>query len=78
MIQENKEKTSFLKGLSLAWELGYLIALPLVILAVSGRLLDKKFSSSPAFLLAGVSLAVIISGILVFRRTRRILDEAVK
>ncbi len=78
MAEENKQRTSFLKVLSLAWELGYLIALPLVVLAVSGRLLDRKLSSSPVFLLSGIFFAVVISSILVFRKTRRIMDEAVK
>jgi F0F1-type ATP synthase assembly protein I len=78
MAEENKKTATLLKTISLAWELGYLIALPLVILAFLGRLLDKKMSSSPVFLLIGIFLAIIISGVLVFRKARGILKEAEK
>jgi LPXTG-motif cell wall-anchored protein len=78
MPEENKEKTSFFKALGLAWEMGYIIAVPLVILAVIGRLLDRKLSSSPILLLIGILLAMVISGVLVFRRTKRIMDEVKK
>jgi len=78
MAEENKKKTPFLKAISLAWDLGYIIAVPLVVLAISGRLLDKKFDSSPVLLLTGIILAMIVSGILTFRKTKKILDEAKK
>jgi F0F1-type ATP synthase assembly protein I len=78
MAEENKKKASFLKAVSLAWDLGYIIAIPLVVLAISGRLLDKKFDSSPVLLLTGIILAMIISGVLTFRKTKKILDDVKK
>jgi F0F1-type ATP synthase assembly protein I len=78
MNQENKKRAPFLKAISLAWDLGYIIAIPLVVLAISGRLLDKKFDSSPVFLLAGIFLAMIVSGVMTFRKTKKILDEVKK
>lgn len=79
MKQETtKEKSIFLKTVALAWELGYSIAIPLVAFAFSGRLLDKKYESSPIFLLSGILLAIMISGIAVFRKTKKILDEVNK
>jgi len=76
--RESREKSIFLKTLSLAWELGYSIAVPLVVLAFSGRLLDKKYDSSPIFLLSGIILAISISGFLVFRKTKNILEDSEK
>ena len=73
--KENKDKTVFLKTLSLAWEMGYTIAGPLVVLAFLGRFLDKKYESSPIALLSGVFLAMIISGVIVFKKTKKIMDD---
>jgi len=73
--KENKDRTVFLKTLSLAWEMGYTIAGPLVVLAFLGRFLDKKYESSPIALLSGVFLAMIISGVIVFKKTKKIMDD---
>lgn len=76
--ENKKEKSVFLQALSLSWELGYIIAIPLVAMALGGRFLDDKYDSSPIFLLSGILLAVLISGILVFKKSKRILEEASK
>lgn len=70
-----KEKMVLLKTISLAWELGYTIAVPLVALAFLGRFLDKKYETSPIFLLSGILLAIAISGIMVFRKTKKIMED---
>lgn len=66
------------QAMSMAWELGYTIALPIIILALGGRLLDKKLNSSPWFLLAGIGVALMISGTAVYYKTIKIMDEAEK
>jgi len=63
-------------ALSMAWELGYTIALPIIIFAIGGRLLDKKLESSPWFLLAGIGVALMISGTAVYYKTVKIISEA--
>ena len=55
-------------ALSLAFELGYIIALPLVIAGVGGRFLDHRYGTSPLFILGGITLAVVITSVwLVFK-----------
>jgi F0F1-type ATP synthase assembly protein I len=76
--QEIKEKNQTWSALSLAWQLGYSIAIPLVVLALGGRLLDKKFGTSPWLLLSGVILSLFISTFLVYSRTIKILSETEK
>lgn len=71
-------KEVFYRTIGLAWELGYIITIPLVVLAVFGRFLDKKYSASPIFLLLGILLAIAVSGVLVFRKTKKILEDASK
>lgn len=56
-------------ALALAWQLGYSIAIPLVVLALAGRIADKKFGTSPWLLLTGVMLSLVISTIAVYRKT---------
>ena len=58
----------------LAWELGYTIAVPIVILALVGRFADKQFDSAPWLLLGGIVLSVFISSALVYRKVRKLLD----
>ena len=59
-------------ALSLAWNLGYVIAVPIVILGFSGAWLDKKFATSPLFILIGIFLAMILSGIGIYRKVNEI------
>lgn len=65
-------KNNLWSALNLAWELGYTIALPIAILGFGGAMLDKKIGTSPLFLLAGITLSIIISGIAVYRKIKSI------
>lgn len=70
--QNDSEKFS---PFSLAFELGYTIAIPIVALGLVGRLLDKKFDSSPILLLAGILLSIIISSIGIYKKVVRIIGK---
>lgn len=65
-------KDTVWSALSLAWELGYIIALPIALLGFGGALLDKKLGTSPAFLLIGIALSIIISAVAVYRKIKHI------
>ncbi len=71
-----KEKNNLWEIVGIAWELGYIIAIPLVGLALIGRLADKSFGSSPLFLLTGILLAIVLSTILVSKKTMELLRKA--
>jgi F0F1-type ATP synthase assembly protein I len=75
--QEKKQsnQSTGWQGINLAFELGYTIAIPIVIFALGGRLLDKKLSTSPWLLLAGIFIALIISGTAVYWKTMKIISE---
>lgn len=62
-------------AVSLAWELGYTIAIPIALLGFSGAYADRYFDTSPLFLLIGVFLSLAISTIGIVRKTKRILDS---
>lgn len=73
--KEIKEKKQIWFALSLAWQLGYTITVPLVVLALLGRVLDKRFHTSPCLLLVGIFLSIVISTFAVYYKTMKILFE---
>lgn len=57
----------------LAWELGYTIAIPIVIFALLGRWADKAWGTSPWLLLAGIVISIMISSFAVYKKVGKIL-----
>ncbi len=62
-------------ALSLAWELGYTIAAPIVVLALGGRFLDKKLGTAPWMLLAGILISIAVSSWAVYKKTLDIIGK---
>ena len=62
-------------GVQLAWDLGWIIALPVVILGLGGAYLDKYVGSSPLFILLGFILAITLSFIGIKRKLKDILQK---
>lgn len=69
---KNENRAMWL-SLQLAWEMGYLIALPVVLLGFGGAYLDKTWGTSPFLTLTGFIVAAVFSGIAVKRRLSAIL-----
>ncbi|MBI5733406.1 MAG: AtpZ/AtpI family protein [Candidatus Kerfeldbacteria bacterium] len=67
-----------MSAFGLAWELGYTVAIPLVVLAGGGRLLDKYFNTSPLFLLIGVTVSIVITVYVLYKKIKEILNPVVK
>ena len=72
MGESPRPQSGFWQALAFAWELGYAIAIPLVVLAVGGRFLDRWLGTSPWFLLAGIVLSVVLSSVMVTVKVARI------
>jgi F0F1-type ATP synthase assembly protein I len=68
----NKNENSW-SAVGLAWELGYTIAVPLVVFALLGRYLDKKLGTSPFLLLLGILLSIGLTSWLVYKKTLDIM-----
>lgn len=66
---------SLKQAFGLAWEMGYLMAIPLVLLALGGRLLDRFLGTSPIFLLIGIVLSIIMSSVLLARKAMEIINQ---
>lgn len=63
------------QALNLAWELGYTIAIPLVLFALAGRWIDRRFDTSPWFLLVGMALAITMTTIALVRKFARMMKD---
>lgn len=72
--EEKKERSAMWLALDVAYQLGYLIALPIVILGFGGAYADKQFGTSPIFLLIGIVLSFIITTVGAFRKIKDITD----
>lgn len=75
MTDEKRNDQGSWSAASLAWELGYLIAVPLVVLALLGRFVDKKYGTSPWFLLSGIVLSILVSSYAVYSKSKEIIDK---
>ena len=77
--RNNKEmknnKTDKVSVFSLAFELGYIVAIPIVVLALAGRMIDKKLESSPWFLLLGIIISIVVSTYWIYKKTSAIIDN---
>lgn len=76
MDKPNQSTGSILAMLGIVWTIGFMVAVPLVGLVLLGRYADKSFNSSPLFFLIGVVASIIISSILIFRKTAQLMNEA--
>lgn len=74
-MPENKKSDAGWSATSLAWELGYSIAIPLIVLAIGGRFLDKKLGTSPWLLLIGILISIFISSYMVYKKTTEIMNK---
>ncbi len=63
------------QALGLAWELGYSIAIPLVIFAIGGRWLDRRLGTSPWLLLSGMGLAILFTTFFLVRKFSRMMKD---
>jgi F0F1-type ATP synthase assembly protein I len=64
MVTEND-----ISVISLAWDLGWMIVVPIVVFATGGAFIDKSIGTSPWMLLGGIGLSLIITSVMVYRKT---------
>ena len=72
-MAEEQQRSSFWSAVALAWQLGYTITVPIVLFALGGRFLDRRFDTTPWFLLAGILISIVISSIGITMRVRSII-----
>lgn len=62
------------QAISIAFELGFIIALPIVVLALAGKWVDGKYNVG-YFIYIGIALAVVSSTAWLYARFKALLDR---
>ena len=70
-----EQAASMWNALSIAWEVGYIIAIPAFLFGFAGAYIDKQYDLSPIFTILGILLALVISGFTIWRRIQSILSR---
>ena len=58
--------------ISLAWDLGWMIVVPIVVFATGGAFIDKSIGTSPWMLLGGIGLSLIITSVMVYGKVVKV------
>ena len=66
-----------MRATSLAFEMGFIIALPLVAFALLGKYLDKRWGTN-YIVLIGILLAIVSSTVWLSKRIKSILEDLKK
>ncbi|QQS61361.1 MAG: AtpZ/AtpI family protein [Candidatus Moraniibacteriota bacterium] len=73
MISLKKKEDTPWSALNFAWELGYIIVIPLILGVMVGKYIDFLFKTSPIFFLLSLFFSIVGTAILVYRRTLHVL-----
>lgn len=68
-------QSNLVKALQISFQFGYTIVIPLVLLALLGRYLDKRFDTHPWLLIGGIIISIFVSSFGLVMQFKRILAE---
>lgn len=72
-MAQPRTKSPLWQALGIAWQLGYTIAIPLVVLTLLGRFLDRQLGTAPWLLLTGVIVSIGISTVALVWKFNKII-----
>ena len=55
------------EALSFAWDFGFIIAVPLIVLGTLGKYADARWGTKPLASLIGIGLAIVISSVWMYQ-----------
>lgn len=67
----NAEHKYYIFALRIAGNFGATIAVPVVILAIIGQKIDSKYNTGPLFLIIGMVIAAIFTGIMIYKKAKK-------
>jgi F0F1-type ATP synthase assembly protein I len=69
------DKSNYTFLISVATDVGISIAIPLTFFIFIGHLMDKQFGTSPLFIILGLLLSMISTGIILTRRIKKYISK---
>lgn len=69
------DQLSPVQVLGLLGNLGFQIAVPLVIFGLLGRAVDRSLGTAPWFLLGGILISIVVTGALIYRHLKPLLQD---
>lgn len=73
--QPQRRVDSSWSALSFAWELGYSIVIPLVVLLAGGVFFDHRFGTSPRFTFIGVGVSFVTTIVMLIVKVRSVIAD---
>jgi F0F1-type ATP synthase assembly protein I len=71
--EEKKVKSNLGVALELAFNLGYLIIIPMILFGVGGVILDKYLGTTPIFIFVGFLLGMTSAIIVIFKKMKNMV-----
>ena len=68
-------RQDLLLAVRLAWNFGYIIAIPAALFGFGGAWLDKRYGTSPTFILIGFAIALALSSFGIWRLVKQIAAQ---
>ena len=68
-----KEAMTTAELVSFAFEIGYTISIPILLLVLGGRLLDKNLGTTPLFMITGLLISVFSTGYIIYKKTKKLM-----
>ncbi|MFA6039186.1 MAG: AtpZ/AtpI family protein [Candidatus Peribacteraceae bacterium] len=74
-MKEERLRDALWLAVRLVWDMGWIIAIPAVLLGFFGAYVDRWLGTSPIFILLGLALALALSFLGVKRKLKEILEK---
>ncbi len=74
--KQNQTKFSKWHMVNLALDMGYIIAVPLVVLGLLGKYLDGKYSTEPFLTLGGIILAIVLTTVWLTKKFKQYIRDS--
>lgn len=75
LLMQQSDSKYWIFGLRIVGEFGGLIAIPVILFVLLGRWLDGRWGTKPWMTIVGFVVAAIVSGVMVWRRTKEVAKE---
>lgn len=70
-----RQRSLLLQSLAFAWDFGIVVVVPIVVLGIGGRFLDRRMGTEPWLFLAGVVVSIGVSTVLLVVRLKKIIAK---